>query len=249
MVQLLTWVSDYYCYPIGEVIKMAVPKAYVLRQMKPSTRKTNKTTDFSFKLSSDTSLIHPLTSEQQLVLDKILSSPSETPFLLHGVTGSGKTEVYIKAIESCLSEGKGAILLVPEIALTPQMVGRFSVRFPGKIAVLHRDLTPREKAVEWEKAYSGQAQIVIGARSAIFSPVKHLGLIIVDEEHESSFKQDDSVRYHARDVAVVRALGLLVHGWRDYVLARPRVAYFLPVTAFVIGVYSCLEPLYCRLDS
>ena len=130
-------------------------------------------------------------------------------FLLHGVTGSGKTEVYLQAIAHALERGKGAIVLVPEIALTPQTVERFKARFshgPLKtlVAVLHSHLSAGERHDEWHKIRQGRARIVIGARSAIFAPVEPLGLIIVDEEHEHSYKQEESPRYHARDVAVVR---------------------------------------------
>ena len=139
------------------------------------------------------------------------SSPAKVPrtFLLHGVTGSGKTEVYLQAIAHALERGKGAIVLVPEIALTPQTVERFKARFSsGKlqtlVAVLHSHLSSGERHDEWQKIRQGRARIVIGARSAIFAPVDPLGLIIVDEEHEHSYKQEEAPRYHARDVAVVR---------------------------------------------
>jgi primosomal protein N' (replication factor Y) len=130
-------------------------------------------------------------------------------FLLHGVTGSGKTEVYLQAIAHCLKQGKGAIVLVPEISLTPQTVERFKARFCSGplqtlVAVLHSHLSAGERHDEWHKIRQGRAKIVIGARSAIFAPVDPLGLIIVDEEHEHSYKQEEAPRYHARDVAVVR---------------------------------------------
>jgi primosomal protein N' (replication factor Y) (superfamily II helicase) len=131
-------------------------------------------------------------------------------FLLHGVTGSGKTEVYLQAIARSLQQGRGAIVLVPEISLTPQTVERFKARFSSGalqtlVAVLHSHLSAGERHDEWHKIRQGRARIVIGARSAVFAPVDPLGLIIVDEEHEHSYKQEESPRYHARDVAVVRA--------------------------------------------
>jgi primosomal protein N' (replication factor Y) len=131
-------------------------------------------------------------------------------FLLHGVTGSGKTEVYLQAIALTLDQGKGAIVLVPEISLTPQTVERFKARFSAGacqtlVAVLHSHLSQGERHDEWQKIRQGRARIVIGARSAIFAPVERLGLIIVDEEHEYSYKQEEAPRYQARDVAVVRA--------------------------------------------
>jgi primosomal protein N' (replication factor Y) len=130
-------------------------------------------------------------------------------FLLHGVTGSGKTEVYLQAIARALEQGKGAIVLVPEISLTPQTVERFKARFSSGplqtlVAVLHSHLSAGERHDEWQKVRQGRARIVIGARSAIFAPVEPLGLIIVDEEHENSYKQEEAPRYHARDVAIVR---------------------------------------------
>jgi primosomal protein N' (replication factor Y) len=125
--------------------------------------------------------------------------------LLQGVTGSGKTEVYMAAIAAELERGKSAIVLVPEIALTPQVLRRFSERFPGKVACLHSGLTPKERLRQWQRIRSGKARIVVGARSAVFAPVSELGLVVVDEEHEASYKQEDSFRYHARDVAIARA--------------------------------------------
>jgi len=136
--------------------------------------------------------------------------PTAATFLLHGVTGSGKTEIYLQAIAHALEQGRGAIVLVPEIALTPQTVERFKARFSsGKlqtlVAVLHSHLSAGERHDEWHKIRQGRARIVIGARSAIFAPVDPLGLVIVDEEHEQTYKQEEAPRYHARDVAIVRA--------------------------------------------
>lgn len=126
-------------------------------------------------------------------------------FLLHGVTGSGKTEVYLQAIQGCLEQDKEAIVLVPEIALTPQMVERFKGRFGARVAVLHSRLSQGERYDEWRKIREGRAQVAVGARSAIFAPFSQIGLIVIDEEHETSYKQEESPKYHARDVAVERA--------------------------------------------
>ena len=153
-----------------------------------------------------------LNPEQAAALQPItgaLDSNANAVFLLHGVTGSGKTEVYLQALAHTLLQDKGAIVLVPEISLTPQTVERFKARFSaGKaqtlVAVLHSHLSTGERHDEWHKIRQGRARIVIGARSAIFAPVDPLGLIIVDEEHEHSYKQEEAPRYHARDVAVVR---------------------------------------------
>ena len=126
-------------------------------------------------------------------------------FLLHGVTGSGKTEVYLHAIKQLAGTGRGAIVLVPEIALTPQLLGRFRKRFGDRVAVLHSGLTDRERADEYRRIQAGQVDVAIGARSAVFAPFERIGLIVVDEEHENSYKQDEGLRYNARDVAIVRA--------------------------------------------
>ena len=149
----------------------------------------------------------PLMPDQQtsLALCKTAVEKPEKPILIHGVTGSGKTEIYLQAIEHALRHGKDSIVLVPEIALTPQTVERFRARFPKQqITVLHSHLSEGERHDQWHKIRDGQSHIVIGARSAVFAPVPALGLIIVDEEHETSYKQDEAPRYNARDVAVVR---------------------------------------------
>lgn len=150
-----------------------------------------------------------LNSDQQSAMDKINHSLDRRVFethLLYGVTGSGKTEIYLQAIDRALKENKGTIMLVPEISLTAQTIERFRSRFDGHIAILHHRLSDGERFDEWHRVRRGDAKIVIGARSAIFSPVVNLGLIIVDEEHENTYKQqDESPSYHARDVAVMRA--------------------------------------------
>src|ERR1051325_10053392 len=153
-----------------------------------------------------------LNAEQTVALKKIsdaLNAPETAkPILLHGVTGSGKTEIYLQAIRSALERGRTAIVLVPEISLTPQTVERFKSRFAEMedgVAVLHSHLSEGERHDEWHKIHSGRARIVIGARSAVFAPLKDVGLIIVDEEHETTYKQEEAPRYHARAVAVVRA--------------------------------------------
>ncbi len=153
-----------------------------------------------------------LNEEQTRALKEVvlaLESPENArPILLHGVTGSGKTEIYLQAIRAALDCGRTAIVLVPEISLTPQTVERFKGRFADvqdAVAVLHSHLSEGERHDEWHKIHSGRARIVIGARSAVFAPLKNLGLIVVDEEHETTYKQEEAPRYHARDVAVVRA--------------------------------------------
>ena len=123
----------------------------------------------------------------------------------HGVTGSGKTEVYLRAIKHVLDKGQEAIVLVPEISLTPQMTSRFKERFGPLVAVMHSGLSSGEKYDEWRKIQRGEVKVVVGARSAIFAPFENIGIIILDEEHESTYKQEDTPRYHARDVAIKRA--------------------------------------------
>ncbi|ALS21555.1 MULTISPECIES: primosomal protein N' [Paenibacillus] len=150
----------------------------------------------------------PLTPEQQKVFDCIkdaVLSGEQRVFLLNGVTGSGKTEVYLQSIQTCLDQGREAIVLVPEISLTPQMVERFKGRFGNRVAVLHSRLSHGERYDEWRKIVRREVSVVIGARSAVFAPFTKIGLIIIDEEHESTYKQEESPKYHARDVAIARA--------------------------------------------
>ncbi|MDN5312339.1 MAG: hypothetical protein PWQ68_1312 [Thermoanaerobacteraceae bacterium] len=148
-----------------------------------------------------------LTQDQVLALKKIFANleNQRKTILLYGVTGSGKTEIYIRTIEKVLNQGQKAIVLVPEISLTPQMLAIFQTRFPGRVAVIHSRLSAGERFDEWHMIYNGQADVVIGARSAIFAPIKNLGLIIVDEEHESSYKQAEHPYYDARAAAIFRA--------------------------------------------
>ncbi|SMF87939.1 replication restart DNA helicase PriA [Paenibacillus uliginis N3/975] len=149
-----------------------------------------------------------LTQEQQKVYSRIVYKLDErrhSVFLLHGVTGSGKTEIYLQSIQRCLEQERQAIVLVPEISLTPQMVERFKGRFGDLVAVMHSRLSDGERYDEWRKIHEGRASVVVGARSAIFAPFDRLGLIIMDEEHETSYKQEETPKYHARDVAIRRA--------------------------------------------
>ncbi len=152
--------------------------------------------------------IKTLTDEQQLAMEKIVQAidqNSTETFLLHGVTGSGKTEVYLRAMEAAMNKGKSAILLVPEISLTPQLTQRVKARFGDEVAVLHSGLAEGQRLDQWRTLQHGQTRVAVGARSAVFAPMENLGLIVVDEEHDSSYKQSERLPYNGRDLAIVRA--------------------------------------------
>ncbi|TFE02710.1 primosomal protein N' [Jeotgalibacillus salarius] len=184
------------------VIKTMIDKGYLIESFNelyrdPFQERTFEKTEH-FKLTDDQkTAIAP-------ILEKVNSYEQQT-FLLHGVTGSGKTEIYLQTIDQVLKQKRQAIMLVPEISLTPQMVQRFKGRFGDQVAVMHSGLSVGEKYDEWRKIHRGEVNVVVGARSAIFAPFKKLGVIIIDEEHETSYKQEDSPRYHARDVAIERS--------------------------------------------
>jgi primosomal protein N' (replication factor Y) len=205
--QLCRWISDYYASPFGEVLKAALPPGilpkHFERGLKPATTYSTKNSDKYVVAGSSPRPV--LTTDQSFALDAIRNTNGFHPVLLHGVTGSGKTEIYMRAVEHLLAAGKSSLILVPEIGLTPQLTERFSERFPGKTAILHSSLTKRQRIDEWLRIYMGEAPIVIGTRSAVFAPLESIGLIVVDEEHETSYKQEEVPRYNARDTAVMRA--------------------------------------------
>jgi len=268
-IKLLRWAADYYCHPIGQVVRTALPaglggdknvtkirmeQIYTLLDSEIKLRGQKQQEIMAFigtngsvtqsqigkQFSSPTTVLKRLVAmgcltvaakelirdpfwaesipqdknlilnnEQQYAIDEInktICGDAFAGFLLHGVTGSGKTEVYLRIVAQCLNQNRQALILVPEISLTPQLVGRFRARFESagvRIAVLHSGLSAGERYDAWREILRNQIQIVIGARSAIFAPLPHIGLIVVDEEHESSYKQGEGFRYNGRDLALV----------------------------------------------
>jgi primosomal protein N' (replication factor Y) len=190
----------------NQTLRALEKRGFVLLREQAVTRDPHADEQF---VASGNLTLNPEQAAALSAVEEALAMPENAkPILLHGVTGSGKTEIYLQAIRSTLVRGKTAIVLVPEISLTPQTVERFKSRFAeaqDTVAVLHSHLSEGERHDEWHKVQSGRARIVVGARSAVFAPLENLGLIVVDEEHETSYKQEEAPRYHARDVAVVRA--------------------------------------------
>ncbi|MCD6047532.1 MAG: priA [Gammaproteobacteria bacterium] len=199
--EFLKWLSEYYHAPLGEVLHMALP--VFLRKGKLLPEKNIQAVS-SDEEKNEKPLT--LTPDQELAVRQILSSQDIfQTFLLHGVTGSGKTEVYLQVIENIVRQGKQALVLVPEIGLTPQTLSRFSKRFGSQVIALHSELSEKKRLLAWLAARDGRAKVIVGTRSAILAPFKELGVIVIDEEHDLSFKQQDGIRYSARDAAVVRA--------------------------------------------
>jgi primosomal protein N' (replication factor Y) len=195
LLKLIKWVGQYYMSTSGLALKNAVPSGIFEGKRGSKGRIT-----YDHEVAPAKKI--NLSSEQQKALSEIISAESGA-FLLHGVTGSGKTEVYIRAIEEL--GDKEAIVLVPEIALTTQIVDRFRARFHDKVVFFHSGLSPGERITSWMKIRKGEAKVALGVRSAVFAPFRNLGLIIIDEEHEASYKQFEGLKYSARDVALARA--------------------------------------------
>jgi len=197
-----------YHHPIGEVIAAALPG--LLRAGRPANTGARSASARPFppleeEMGMRAAPAPALNAAQAAAMTGVAQADGFQVFLLQGVTGSGKTEVYLRLIEQVAARGAQALVLAPEIGLTPQLLARFEQRFAASIALLHSGLTERERARNWLAARAGLAPIVLGTRSAVFAPLKNPGLIIIDEEHDASFKQQDGFRYHARDVAIVRA--------------------------------------------
>lgn len=191
-VELLEWLSDYYFCPLYKVLKLFLPKPFFSK--KKLTPVINEEGVSEFKAE------HTLNTDQQKIIESLLKSTAKR-FLIHGITGSGKTEIYIHYTHHFLKQGKQILILVPEISLTPQVVHRFEKHFQQKITVIHSQLTAKEKEQAWMSIQKGESRIIIGSRSALFAPFQNLGCIIMDEEHDSSYKQDQSPRYHTLTVA------------------------------------------------
>src|SRR4029077_6442419 len=203
LVELAGFVAAHYLVPLDEVIRAIVPprvRAVVRRSVK--RRRQSRILRQAAEVSTTRTIVLEPAQEAARARNAIAPPRQESEvFLLHGVTGSGKTEVYLALLEQVLAGGGQGLVLVPEIALTPQTVGRFAARFPGRLALLHGALTEAERAAEWWRIRRGEADIVIGPRAAVFAPLPRLRLIAIDEEESSAFKQDRIPRYHAPTVA------------------------------------------------
>lgn len=192
----LKWVSEYYMYPLGQTLQHVYPP------LKKDGKKTRKHSVIPDVTPKD---FVQLTEEQEKVVDAVLNTRGFDVHLIHGITGSGKTEVYLEVLREKLKQNQQALVLVPEISLTPQLIRRFSERFADEIAVLHSHLTDRERTNQWWSIVDEKKKILIGARSALFCPLPKPSIIIIDEEHENSFKQDEKLKYNARDCAIMLA--------------------------------------------
>jgi primosomal protein N' (replication factor Y) len=206
MVALAEWIAAEYCSTLARALGLVLPPG-ATRRLSGRKRRAVKRSEH-LAVGARSPQTPRATDEQQAVLDVLdgaLADRAAHERLLHGVTGSGKTEIYLRAAETALAQGRGAIVLVPEIALTPQIVGRFIERFGETVAVMHSQLRPGERYAEWRRLREGDARICVGPRSAVFAPIERLGLIVVDEEHDASYKHEGDPRYDARDVAAERA--------------------------------------------
>jgi primosomal protein N' (replication factor Y) len=230
LVDLAEWIAAEYCSTVARALGLVLPPGAARRLSGRKRRAVTPARHLGVGVSSPDP--PPLTADQQAALEPLLDalqSHAARGFLLHGVTGSGKTEVYLRAAAATLAQGRGAIVLVPEIALTPQIVARFSERFGETVAVLHSRLTAGQRYEEWRRLRMGEARVCVGPRSAVFAPISELGLIVLDEEHDSSYKHEGDPRYDARDVAAERASrcgALLLTGSAT---PRPETVHRMPV--------------------
>ena len=202
ILDLIAWTSNYYHHPVGDVINNALPS--LLREKTNKKKYVYDQQESKKALSTRTQVIQLNAQQKQAIVTITKHLNKFQSFLLDGVTGSGKTEVYLRVIAEIIAANTQAIVLVPEINLTPQTIARFAEYFPDPIAVFHSRLTPKERLLSWLMAKDGVAPIIIGTRSAIFTPLKKPGIIIIDEEHDLSFKQQSGLRYSARNLAIIR---------------------------------------------
>jgi len=253
LVALAEWIAAEYCSTIARALGLVLPPGAARRLSGRKRRAVARPQHLA--VGSRSPRPPELTLEQRAVLAPLLDALTRTRAvavpqrrLLHGVTGSGKTEVYLRLAAAALEQGRGAIVLVPEIALTPQIVGRFIERFGDTVAVLHSRLTPAQRYAEWRRLREGEARVCVGPRSAIFAPIEDLGLIVVDEEHDGSYKHEGDPRYDARDVAAERAArsgALLLLGSAT---PRPESVHRIPVTTLASRVDGRPLPAVQVLD-
>jgi len=199
----ILWSSQYYHHPIGEVFNTFIPN-----QLRKANNKVIEplAVEESYQISiNEKEKRFDLTPDQSKALKQLIKLNSFQPSLLYGVTGSGKTEVYLRLVENCIKDGKSALILVPEINLTPQLFNRFTSRFNGEIGLYHSRQTPAQRLKVWLKARFGNIKIVIGTRSAVLMPMKNIGLIVIDEEHDQSYRQSEGFKFSARDIGIKRA--------------------------------------------
>jgi primosomal protein N' (replication factor Y) len=245
LVSLALWMAGEYCSTPARALSLVLAPG-ATRRVRPREVKVAEGT------SRGGAVPPPLTSAQQKALNRVLAALGDgcddRRLLLHGVTGSGKTEIYLQAVEAALAAGRAAIVLVPEIALTPQIVGRFRARFGGLVAVLHSGLRPSQRHDEWCRLERGTARVCVGPRSAVFAPLADIGLIVVDEEHEGSYKHEGDPRYDARTVAERRAAdhgALLLLGTAT---PRPETVYLAPTLRLPERIDSRPLPPVSLLD-
>jgi primosomal protein N' (replication factor Y) len=249
LIALAEWIAAEYCSTISRALGLVLPPGAARRLSGRKRRAVARPRHLAVGARSP----HPpeLTPEQQEVLAPLieaLRARRAERRLLHGVTGSGKTEVYLRAAAAALAQGRGAIVLVPEIALTPQIVGRFIERFGETVAVLHSRLTPAQRYAEWRRLREGDAKVCVGPRSAVFAPIADLGLIVVDEEHDASYKHEGDPRYDARDVAAERAVRSHAVLLLGSATPRPESVHRMPVCTLSSRVDSRPLPAVQVLD-
>jgi primosomal protein N' (replication factor Y) len=234
LVELARFLAREYCSTLARALTLVLPPGAAKRL---SGRRRRVSEPARHRVVGATAAQAPeLSRDQEAALVPLLAALREDAgcarrVLLHGVTGSGKTEVYLRAAEEALAQGRGAIVMVPEIALTPQIVARFSARFGDTVAVLHSRMTPGQRYEQWRRLREGEARVCVGPRSAVFAPVAELGLIVIDEEHDASYKHEGDPRYDARDVAAERAArcgALLIAGSAT---PRPESVHAMPIVS------------------